>query len=81
MLSFAFEELFLLKGVLVEAADGANEIGRNLLPGSAGSDAAFFVAKCGVIDIAAGANILIHRVFSFLYSFGNIPSLINSISQ
>ena len=58
--------VFLLGGehVLAQAADGADPILGDIFPGGAGGDAAVGVADGGVIDIAAGADVL-HDAVSF----------------
>ena len=50
-----FRELFL-----AQAADGAHPIFGDIFPGRAGSDAVVRIAGFGVIDITAGALVLIH---------------------
>ena len=52
--------LFLLKNVLAQSAGGADPAVGDLVPGGAGGDAVVRVADGGVIDVAAGADILIH---------------------
>ena len=52
--------------VLAQAADGADPIFGDIFPGGAGSDAAVGIADGGVIDIAAGADIL-HGAVSFRF--------------
>jgi hypothetical protein len=54
------QELLLLKDILAHAADGADPILSDLLPGGAGSHAVIRIANSGIIDVATGANILIH---------------------
>ena len=51
---------FLLECVLAQTAGGADPIRRDLLPGGSGGDAVLGIAYRGIIDVAAGANILIH---------------------
>ena len=51
---------FLLESILAQTAGGADPIRRDLLPGGSGSDAVLGIAYRGIIDVAAGANILIH---------------------
>jgi hypothetical protein len=64
----AFAFLFLrLKGILAQAAKGADIILRHVLPGGAGGDAVIRVSLCRVIYISAGgANIFFHGVLSLL---------------
>lgn len=57
--------LLFLEHVLAQAADGADPIGGDIFPGSAGGDAVIGIANGGVINIAAGADILIHSQRSF----------------
>jgi len=52
--------LFLLEAFLAHPADRAGPALRNLLPGSAGGNAVVRITYGGIIDIAAGANILTH---------------------
>ena len=54
---------FLFESVLAQTAGGADPIRRNLLPGGSGSDAVLGIAYRGIIDVAAGSNILIHEQF------------------
>ena len=51
---------FLLESVFAQTAGGADPIRRDLLPGGSGGDAVLGIAYRGIIDVAAGANILIH---------------------
>jgi hypothetical protein len=46
------------EGVLAQAADGADPILRDILPGCAGSDTAFGISDFRIIDIAAGTFVL-----------------------
>ena len=57
------QDLLLLKDILAHAAHGALPALRHILPGSAGGDAVLGVADSGVIDVAAGAHILV-RVYT-----------------
>ena len=56
-----FQLLFLLKGVLAEAADGALEVLGKLLEGGAGSDAVIGIADGGVVFVTARANVFHNR--------------------
>jgi hypothetical protein len=65
--------LLLLKLVFAYAAQGADEILRDILPLGAGSQALLLVSLCLVVDIAAdGAHIGFH--FSFPLSFFRIQT-------
>ena len=57
------KRLSLLKDVLAQAAGGADPVLGDLLPGGAGGDAVVRVAYRRVIDVTAGADILVHLVF------------------
>ncbi len=57
-------ELRFLKSVLAEAAGGADPIGGNIFPGSAGSYAVIGIANGGIVFIAAGANVFFHNCIS-----------------
>lgn len=52
--------LLFLENVLAHAADGALPALGDLFPGGAGGDAVVGVTYRGVVDVAAGADILVH---------------------
>ena len=54
--------LFLLEGVLAEAADGALEVLGKLLEGGAGGDAVVGITEGGVVFVTAGANVFHNRI-------------------
>ena len=51
------KSLFFFKSTLVETANGAHEVLRDLFKGSAGSDAVIGIAYCGIINVTARANV------------------------
>ena len=58
------ELLFLLKSILVQPANGADEILGQILPGGAGLDAVVGITEGGVVLISTGANVF-HNLDSF----------------
>ena len=53
--------LFLLKSILVQPANGADEILGQILPGGAGLDAVVGITEGGVVLISTGANVFHNR--------------------
>ena len=66
-LPFLCQKLFLFKGILIESAPRTNPIFGKIFPCSAGSYAVIRIADCGIIYIAAGANMLRHKSSSLNY--------------
>ena len=58
------ELLFLLKSILVQPANGADEILRQILPSRAGLNAVIGITEGGVVLISTGANVF-HNLDSF----------------
>ena len=85
---YHFFNLFFLKGVLTESADGALEVLCNLFPRRAGSDSLAGLSNFGVVFIStrvilfhskipaykSNLNLVHASSFCFLYSEGLIPT-------
>lgn len=61
--------LFLLENVLAHLTNWADPALGNLFPGSAGGHAVVRITHGGVIDVPAGAYVLIHKPYLFLKTF------------
>ena len=61
------ELLFLLEGILVQSADGANEILGQILPLGAGGNAVVGISYCGIVLITTGANVFHNQNLLFMF--------------